>query len=158
MTSGDLAVYKRILAALDGSRSAHRALEEALRLARASEATLMVATVPIIDSSRGITETNAIDEAAQKAAWQRLDHARQLCKLHKVPARIWVIDAHGASVPAAIMQAALTAGADLIAMGTHGHRIARQHLLGSVAETILRSSHVPVLMVRDNSSGDACEH
>jgi nucleotide-binding universal stress UspA family protein len=31
----------------------------------------------------------------------------------------------------------------------------RRHLIGSVAETVLRSSHVPVLTVRDDQRDDA---
>jgi nucleotide-binding universal stress UspA family protein len=40
-------------------------------------------------------------------------------------------------------------------MGTHGRRGTRRHLLGSVAETVLRSSAVPVLMIRDDKSDPA---
>jgi nucleotide-binding universal stress UspA family protein len=38
--------------------------------------------------------------------------------------------------------------ADLIVMGTHGRRGLRRMLLGSDAETVLRESTVPVLLVR----------
>jgi nucleotide-binding universal stress UspA family protein len=65
-----------------------------------------------------------------------------------------IIDAHGASIPGALMQAAQAFDADLIVMGAHGPRGVRRHLIGSVAETILRSSHVPVLTVRDDQRDD----
>jgi nucleotide-binding universal stress UspA family protein len=39
-------------------------------------------------------------------------------------------------------------GCDLIVLGTHGRRGLARALLGSVAESILRTSHVPVLAVR----------
>jgi hypothetical protein len=38
--------------------------------------------------------------------------------------------------------------ADLIVLGTHGRRGIRRILLGSDAETVLRESRVPVLLVR----------
>jgi len=38
--------------------------------------------------------------------------------------------------------------ADLIVMGTHGRRGISRALLGSVAETVVRTSPVPVLTVR----------
>lgn len=149
-------MYKRILAALDGSRSAHLAFEDALNLARAADTTVMVASVvshvsPVYDRVLGIIESDALDVAAQKAAQQELDHARELCALRKVRAVTQIIDAHGASIPSAIMQAAQAFEADLIVMGTHGLRGVRRHLLGSVAETVLRSSRVPVLIVREDA-------
>jgi nucleotide-binding universal stress UspA family protein len=153
-------MYKRILAALDGSRCAHLALEDALRLARAADTTVMVASVvahvaPGNGTVLGIIETEAFDVAAQKAAQQELDQARKLCALHEVRAVTQIIDAHGASVPSAIMQAAQAFEADLIVLGTHGGRGVRRHLLGSVAETVLRSSRVPVLVVRDDALDEA---
>ncbi len=38
---------------------------------------------------------------------------------------------------------------DLIAMGTHGHRLLADIVLGSVASTVRHLSMVPVLLVRD---------
>jgi nucleotide-binding universal stress UspA family protein len=39
----------------------------------------------------------------------------------------------------------------VIAMGTHGRRGIRRLLLGSDAEEVIRTSPVPVLLVRDRS-------
>jgi nucleotide-binding universal stress UspA family protein len=39
-------------------------------------------------------------------------------------------------------------GADLIAMGTHGRRGVKRMLLGSVAESVVRSAPCPVLTIR----------
>ena len=39
---------------------------------------------------------------------------------------------------------------DLIAMGTHGHRLLADIVLGSVASTVRHLSMVPVLLVRDH--------
>jgi len=43
-------------------------------------------------------------------------------------------------------------GADLIVIGTHGRRGLSRALLGSVAEYVVRTSHVPVLTVRTRKS------
>ena len=40
-------------------------------------------------------------------------------------------------------------GCDLIAMGTHGHRLLADIVYGSVASTVRHLSMVPVLLVRD---------
>lgn len=53
---------------------------------------------------------------------------------------------HGEACPA-ILQAAKNVGADLIVVGTHGHRGIAHAFLGSVAEKVVRLSPVPVLTV-----------
>jgi nucleotide-binding universal stress UspA family protein len=143
-------MYKRILVALDGSVSARLALEEALKLAQAVDAMLMVACVvshDVCDLVDGVIGEDA------GAHWQ-LDHVRDLCERSGVRCITQIIDAHGASIPGALMQASQAFEADLIVMGAHGPRGVRRHLIGSVAETILRSSHVPVLTVRDDQCDD----
>ena len=141
-------MYKRILVALDGSVSASLALEEALKLAQAADATLMVACVVSYDlcDVAGVIGEQAVDAGAQ---WQ-VDHVRDLCERSGAQCITQIIDAHGASIPGALMLAAQAFEADLIVMGAHGPRGVRRHLIGSVAETVLRSSHVPVLAVRDD--------
>ena len=47
----------------------------------------------------------------------------------------------------AIVDAAMQGGFDLIVMGTHGRTGRRGMLIGSVAESVVRSSRVPVLTV-----------
>jgi nucleotide-binding universal stress UspA family protein len=65
--------------------------------------------------------------------------------------------AHGVSIATkwvegtpheAIVAAAKELGADLIVMGTHGRGAVQHLLLGSVAERVVRTSHVPVCTVR----------
>lgn len=159
-------MYKRILVALDGSLSANLALEEALRLAQPADAMLMV-TYVISHDVRNLADGAIGEEVGGDAGmhWQ-LDHALELCERSVVRNGVksgvksgassgircttQIVDAHGASIPGALMQAALAFEADLIVMGSHGPRGVRRHLIGSVAETILRSSHVPVLTVRDD--------
>lgn len=47
-----------------------------------------------------------------------------------------------------ILACASERGADVIVMGTHGRTGLRRMIAGSVAEKIVRTSHVPVLTVR----------
>jgi nucleotide-binding universal stress UspA family protein len=56
-----------------------------------------------------------------------------------------------ASPFAAIPEVAAETGANLVAMGTHGRSGWRRALLGSVAETVVRETIVPVLTVRHAS-------
>jgi nucleotide-binding universal stress UspA family protein len=50
---------------------------------------------------------------------------------------------------------AISIGADLIVMATHGRTGLKKLLLGSVADNLLSESHVPVLLVKDGSGEHA---
>ena len=62
--------------------------------------------------------------------------------------RVTIRTLHGWPVRAMVERAA--AGAGLVVMGTHGYAGFERALLGSVAETVVRSSRVPVLTVRES--------
>ena len=47
-----------------------------------------------------------------------------------------------------ILTVAETEGCDLIAMSTHGHRMVKDLLLGSVANDVRHRTRIPVLMIR----------
>jgi nucleotide-binding universal stress UspA family protein len=47
-----------------------------------------------------------------------------------------------------ILAAAEKESCDLIAMATHGHRMVKDIILGSVANDVRHRTHIPVLMVR----------
>lgn len=80
------------------------------------------------------------DEAAAYLA----QHARKLAEQGLVADTMLL-----RSEPAAgVRKAARDRAADLIIMGSHGHRSVRHVLLGSVTETVLRACSVPVLLVR----------
>jgi glycine betaine transporter len=57
-----------------------------------------------------------------------------------------------------IDQTAKEIGADLIVMGTHGRRGVSRALLGSVAETVVRTAPCPVLTVRIHEEKDKDRH
>ena len=54
-----------------------------------------------------------------------------------------------ADVSSVVARAAAECEADLIVMGTHGRRGVRRALLGSVAESLVRTADRPVLVVRE---------
>jgi len=80
------------------------------------------------------------DDAAAYLA----EHARKLAEQGLVADTMII-----RSEPAAgVRKAARDTAADLIVMGSHGHRSVRHVLLGSVTETVLRACTIPVLLVR----------
>lgn len=58
----------------------------------------------------------------------------------------------------AIVRAAARMEADVVAMGTRGRGGIGRTLLGSVAETVVRESHVPVLLVGPQMRSDLTSH
>lgn len=56
------------------------------------------------------------------------------------------------SVAAGILDLAQDPGVGMIALATHGHGGLRRALLGSVADKIIRASHVPVLVCRPKAA------
>jgi nucleotide-binding universal stress UspA family protein len=54
----------------------------------------------------------------------------------------------GGAAADAIVREARKQRADLLVLGTHGHRGLRRMVLGSDAEQVVRSASVPVLLVR----------
>ncbi len=75
----------------------------------------------------------------------------QLVDWRREAERLGVVRVTAASAPGqpakAIVDAAAQGGFDLIVMGTHGRTGRRAALIGSVAESVVRSSRVPVLTV-----------
>ncbi|MFM0055315.1 universal stress protein [Paraburkholderia phytofirmans] len=146
-------MYKRILVAIDGSQAAQRALEEALKIAEAAQATVTAVFVAehvaqMVDMSTGLLEEQARTTASAEAAMATLEDARALFEQHKVRGLTRTIDAYGEDIASVLCRVADECEADLLVMGTHGRHGIGRLLLGSVAEALLRRTGVPVLMVR----------
>ncbi|KVH80785.1 universal stress protein A [Burkholderia ubonensis] len=147
-------MYERIFAALDGSRGARLALDEAIRLARASGG-LVVAVCVVSDAPRltdidgGYVEQRDWRGLDTDAASMVLADAETAFRLSRVRGTAQTVDACGEDVSCVLARAAAECDADLIVMGTHGRHGIRRALLGSVAESLLRTADRPVLLVRD---------
>ncbi|EDT02812.1 universal stress protein [Burkholderia ambifaria] len=153
-------MYQRILAALDGSRSARLALAEAISLARHSGG-LVIATCVISDALRPADVDNGdIDQRDPagldaKNAATAVSDAEAAFRRSGVRGIARTIDACGADISDVLARAAAECDADLIVMGTHGRRGLRRALLGSVAESLVRIADRPVLVVREGPGAGA---
>jgi nucleotide-binding universal stress UspA family protein len=150
-------MYTRILAALDGSRAARLALDEAVKLAKASGA--QVVAVSVVEHPARLVDVGAVymaeetpSPAATDAATAALSEADEVCKAAGVSASTRAVDAYGEDIATVIARTADECEADVIVMGTHGRRGVRRMLVGSVAESVLRAASVPVLMVRHDQT------
>ncbi len=144
-------MYSKILVAVDGSESADRALAESLLLAATMGSELTV--VHVIDNSYLRYEVGyAADLRASLLADGQtlLDEAKAKAAAQQVTCKALMVDKAQSlgDVASAIEQVAEQTGAELLVLGTHGRRGVRRLLMGSVAETLVRQCHQPVLLVQ----------
>lgn len=152
MTSPELP--KNILVPIDFSPHATQALDYASVLAAKIGAKVHILTV-IGVPALGVPElgvaltAGVIDQLVveNQAALDKVASARR-----KSGAAIGEVMLRTGDARDMILQAAEEVHADLVVMGTHGRRGISRALLGSVAETVVRTCPVPVLTVRATRS------
>jgi nucleotide-binding universal stress UspA family protein len=141
---------KNILVPTDLSEGAEQALDYACELARTLNAQvhlLNVIGIPILGVPElGVALTSSMIDsliADNQAALDALVAKRAGTGVNFGQVLLKTGDARDL-----INQTAKELGADLIVMGTHGRRGVSRALLGSIAETVVRSAPCPVLTVR----------
>jgi nucleotide-binding universal stress UspA family protein len=152
-------MYSQILVPLDGSENSERALPHAQELARISGATLhliqVVSHSEELDMARGggysFLAAEYSQDLAQEYIAARLNRAGEYLKEAAMR-----LDARGIKAETAvkegaaaenIIQYAQENGIDLIIMGTRGQGGIQRFLLGSTTDWVLRTGHLPVLVV-----------
>lgn len=145
--------YKKILVPVDGSASSNLGLREAARLAAEQHATLHL--VHVVDEhfvmTAGLemaTYPEDLFANLRKAGRDILRKAEAVAKKLGLPVRTVLLESLSGPVADLIVREAKRARANVIVIGTHGRRGVRRLLLGSDAEGIVRTSPVPVLIVR----------
>jgi nucleotide-binding universal stress UspA family protein len=148
-------MYKRILVAVDGSVTSERALDEGVALARAYRARLRLVHVVDELTAKSATPSTPADfwKAVRKAGALTLESARAQAAQDGIEAetKLAEIRTFGSlvrRVPGLIVEDARRWHADLIVIGTHGRRGLNKVLLGSVADGVVRTAGMSVLLVR----------
>jgi len=148
-------MYKRILVAVDGSETSERALHEGVALAKAHRARLRLVHVVDELTVKGGAPSTPADfwKAVRKAGALILESARARAAQDGIEAetKLAEIRTFGSlvrRVPDLIVADARRWKADLIVIGTHGRRGLSKLLLGSVAEGVMRTAGMSVLLVR----------
>jgi nucleotide-binding universal stress UspA family protein len=144
-------MYKRILIPLDGSALAEAVLPHVEELAKSGGAELVLLRVASAHLFPGADPIEAQVAIVQEAENYVADVAQRLQeKGISAEAKVRYGD------PAEeILDHAARDQIDLIAMATHGRTGLKRVVLGSVAENVLRSAPVPMLLVRAPIS-EAC--
>jgi nucleotide-binding universal stress UspA family protein len=144
--------FKRILVPVDGSAPSRAGLERAIALAKSSRARLRL--LHIVDASTAtIGMEPAISlgdlfEILTEDGRKVLASGAALARKRGIKADTVLYELHLGRIAERIVAESAKWRADLIVMGTHGRRGIGRLVMGSDAESVLRESRVPVLMVK----------
>ena len=145
-------MYKKILVPVDGSETCQLGLQHAILLAKDQKAMLRLLHVVhdylINDGLRGFVRSGELLQELRESGQTILNEAASSARKQGVEADTESIETLKGPVGAVITEYAEKWPADLIVLGTHGRRGIRRLVMGSDAEYVLRTSPVPVLLVR----------
>jgi nucleotide-binding universal stress UspA family protein len=146
-----MSAYRRILAAVDGSPTSNKGLREALRVAKREDARLFIVNVvndfPAFTALDGPAPVDLVP-LLREGGRRVLARASTIAKKAGVKPTMLMREMVGGLAADAIVREARKQRADLIVLGTHGRRGVRRMVMGSDAEQVVRTSPVPVLLVR----------
>jgi len=145
-------MYKRILVAIDGSETSEHAFDSALQLARDNDAQLQ--PLYVIDNPLMVYDAYGYDptilrDACVEEGQRLMADALARMKHENVAGAPRIVDVVpvGEDISERIRISANEFNADLLVLGTHGRRGFKRLFLGSVAERVVRSASLPVLLV-----------
>jgi nucleotide-binding universal stress UspA family protein len=140
-------MYRRALVALDGSEVAETIMPLIFKIAGPLEVTLLRVNVPV----RPLAVEGAGPAIFEDPESARIDAEEYLAPLAVDLRRRGVrvkTEVRRGEAAEEILKAAREGKADVIAMTTHGRTGLGRLLFGSFAETVLRESELPVLLMR----------
>ena len=145
-------MYDKILVPVDGSEASLLGLQEAIRLAKNQQAQLRLLHIVhdfLVASGRhGLTCSDELLKNLRERGQTILKDAATIARTQGVEPETESIETLLGPVGALIVEYAGKWPADLIVLGTHGRRGIRRLVMGSDAEYVIRTTPVPVLLVR----------
>lgn len=139
--------FSKILIAVDSSEFAMNAAKKGFELARETNA--QVAAVYVVDSAKAIANLDAgilpmdTEQIYQKEGEETMKH---LDEIFEGPGELTHFLPEG-NPQEEIVNTSEQWGADLVVIGTHGRTGLAHFLVGSIAESVVRHSKVPVMVV-----------
>lgn len=143
-------MIRSILVPLDGSAFSEQALPTAGAIAHREGAVLRLVSVHVPTAILPFGGSTPVEAEGERRARERID-----ARLRRLARRL--ADDYGITVTRAVVDGpvvesiegyAREVGADLIAMTTHGRGGLQRAWLGSVADGLVRRTHLPVLLIR----------
>jgi nucleotide-binding universal stress UspA family protein len=151
-------MYAQILVPIDHGALAQRGTAEAIALAKALGSKLRILHVvdlrSMIQGANGYVPPPQLIEQWTAMGEELVAKAVAQAREAGVEADSTVCCDPSLRISDAVVAEAGKCKAGLIVMGTHGRRGFSRLVMGSDAELVLRSSHVPVMLVRGESADD----
>jgi len=145
-------MYTKILVPVDGSETSALGLQHAILLARDQKAALRLLHVVhdylVAEGRHGLARSAGLLNELREQGQAILAEAAASARKQGVAADMEIVETPMGPVGAAIAEQAERWPADLIVIGTHGRRGIRRLVMGSDAEYVVRTTRVPVLLVR----------
>jgi len=140
--------FRRAIVPLDGSMVAEAILPWFLRMAQPlGLEVVLVRIVPTVQSTAMEDPRHAGDNI-ERVRQEAVDYLRAVASMPAFDGLHVITTVRTGEADVEIIEAAHEFQADLIAMTTHGRTGLRRLLFGSVAEAVLRTADVPVVVVR----------
>lgn len=147
-----MAMFKRIMVAIDGSSTANAALHEAVKLAKDQQAVLHIVHVVdivmlAVESPYELTE---YEDLVRRAGEQMLNQAAAVARGGGIEVETVLLEVRQFQdrIADEIARSAKDWRADVIVIGTHGRRGLSRLFIGSVAESLVRIAPASVLLIR----------
>jgi nucleotide-binding universal stress UspA family protein len=144
-----MGAYDRILVPTDGSEGVERAIEHAVEVARINDAAVYGLYVLSTDAYAGLameSSWESVDRLLREDAEEAVGRVREVADA--IDDSLTVETAVVEGKPSReIVRYAEENDCDLVVMGTHGRGGIDRLLLGSVAESVIRASSIPVTTV-----------
>ncbi len=155
-------MYKQIICPVDGSPTSDCGMTHAIELAKDQKAKLYFVHVvdnfiPIMDTTGDINYIDITDMLLENGK-KILLQATEAAKLAGISAESELVVSNNGQIYKSILNHINKCHADLVVMGTHGLRGIERLVMGSDAETIVRTSAVPVLLVRSKPEDNKQTH
>lgn len=144
-------MYQRILVPIDGSATSEYALDEAIKFAQQQNAQIKL--VHVLEDvwyfdTESCSNYSELVDSMKRHGEKILKQAQNKLQQVGIAVEIKLLEARGERIAHVIVTEAKNNFANLIIIGTHGRSGFSRMLLGSVAESVVRAAHIPILLIR----------
>ncbi|MDE1863457.1 MAG: universal stress protein [Thaumarchaeota archaeon] len=137
---------RRILVPMDGSKQSFKALDMAITIARQFNSTIVgLCSIPLEPPIYIPGMASHFKQKISEGAKKFLEDAKRISEQNKVEFKYYVAYENPTRY---VSEFANNREFDLIVVGSHGHGVVREMLLGSVAHATIHRSRIPVLVIK----------